>query len=113
MSKLAITAIAGLVMSCLLAGSAFAAPLAGVNNSLALSAAWKCGGCKQSCCEKKCCKPKQCCEKKCCKPKCCKPKCCEPCCKKKCCPVMPEYPNACPHAHGDLERDLSSRAHAG
>lgn len=106
MSKLAITAIASVVLSCLMAGGAFASPLAGAGSSFTAHAAWKCG-CKKSCCEKKCCKPK--CEKKCCKPKC-----CEPCCKKKkCCPAVPEYPVVCGHAHGDMERDLSSRAHAG
>jgi hypothetical protein len=105
MSKLAISAIASVILSCLMAGSAFASPLAGVSNNLKLNAAWSCG-CKQSCgCEKKCG----------CKQKCCKPKCSESCCpkKKKCCPAVPEYPEVCSHAHGDMERDLSSRQHAG
>lgn len=106
MSKLAITAIASVVLSCLMAGSACAAPHAAIS-SLSLSAAWKCGCQRDTCCE-----PKKCCETRCCKPKC-ETKCCEPCCKKRCCcPAIPEYPVVCAHNHGDLERDLVSRRHA-
>jgi hypothetical protein len=108
MKKLAMAVIASVVLTCLLAGSAFAAPLSGVNGGMRITAAFGCG-CQKSCgCEKKCCEPKPCCEKKCCEPKC-----CEPCCKQKCCcPAEPVYPAVCAHNHEDLQRDLVSRKHA-